>query len=402
MNCIKQSKNKIPFFSLNFSKPIKTLSQSGFFIIYLFKFLSVVFFMLYVFSVKASGSIEEQKINRIQVLGSHNSYRLETYAPIMTFWKQKKHLLSRIFVSRPLDYSHPDNFEIQFEKYGLRSLEIDLYHDPQGGRYYHRQGHLLIHESTESGIEELQKPGLKVMHFPDFDYGTHYYTFIQALETIKKWSLHNKNHVPIFIMIEAKEIHPIKYLRPKYCTKVLPFTKAAVDSIDLEIKSVFGDSLNQIFTPDQLRGSFKNLNEAVLNNNWPTMAQARGKIIFVLYSSEKVRENYLQNHEALKNRCMFVFSKPGNPETAFVKLENPNKQEKEIKKYVKLGYMVRTRSDANTKEARKGKYKRWNKAISSGAQIISTDYYHPDPRNASSKKWSDYYVALPDSLQLKE
>ena len=345
---------------------------------------------------------EDTKINQVQILGSHNSYRKATYSPIMNYWKKSKHLMSKLFVSRPLDYAHPKTLVEQLNEFGLRSLEIDIYHDPQGGRYYHRMGHQLIKQSTESGIEELKKPGMKVMHFPDFDYETHHYTFIDALTTLKNWSEQHPKHYPLFIMIEAKELHPMKYLRSRYCTKVLKFSKNAVDSIDLEIKTVFGDSLKKIFTPDQLKGNFKTVNEAVLNNNWPSIAEARGKIIFVLYSTKSTRENYLQDHYSLSNRCMFVFSEPGNPETAFVKLEQPEKSEKEINKLVKLGYIVRTRSDANTKEARKEKYSRWESAITSGAQIISTDYYQQDARAGSTKKWSNYRVMLPDSLRKAE
>ena len=43
-----------------------------------------------------------------------------------------------------------------------------------------------------------------------------------------------------------------------------------------------------------------------------------------------------------------------------------------------MGYLVRTRSDANTTEARENDYSRFEAALESGAQIISTDYYLPD------------------------
>lgn len=196
-------------------------------------------------------------------------------------------------------------------------------------------------------------------------------------------------------MVEAKEFHVMKYLKKRFCNKVLPFTKNAVDSVDLEIKSVFGENSKQIITPDLVRGDHKTLNEAILKNNWPLLSDARGKIIFVFMASEKAKENYLDGHFSLEKRMMFIYSKPGNPEAAFIKLEKPEKQFSEIQKLVKQGYFIRTRADANTKESRKNNYNRMNKSLESGAQLIATDYYMPDPRNLDSKKWSDYTVKFP-------
>jgi hypothetical protein len=58
--------------------------------------------------------------------------------------------------------------------------------------------------------------------------------------------------------------------------------------------------------------------------------------------------------------------------------------------------MVRTRADAGTWESRSGDYSRMNMAFSSGAQIISTDYYRPDERAPIDPDWSDYSVQLPN------
>ena len=54
------------------------------------------------------------------------------------------------------------------------------------------------------------------------------------------------------------------------------------------------------------------------------------------------------------------------------------------------GYLVRTRADADTIEARKNDYGRLKAALISGAQIISTDYCVPDP-----KLNTGYHVQLP-------
>ncbi len=66
-------------------------------------------------------------------------------------------------------------------------------------------------------------------------------------------------------------------------------------------------------------------------------------------------------------------------------LANPG----DIETLVKQGYMVRTRADADTVQARSGDTTQRDAALSSGAQFISTDYPVPNP------DFSDYQVRLP-------
>ena len=73
-------------------------------------------------------------------------------------------------------------------------------------------------------------------------------------------------------------------------------------------------------------------------------------------------------------------AQPGDPHAAFVVMNDPLEDKEKIQEYVKKGYLVRTRADAGTYEARMGDYTRFEAAKESGAQYISTDYYIPDPR----------------------
>ena len=164
----------------------------------------------------------------------------------------------------------------------MRSFEIDIYADPQGGRFYNRAGNVLTGSSAASGIAELNQPGYKVMHIPDIDYNTHYYTFKSMLQALKDWSDRNPNHIPIFLLIEGKEKTVgdiLGFLGFKTAAK---FTPALCDDIDTEVKAVFGNDLSKIITPDQIRGSYSTLEEAVLADNWPTIGESRGKFIFVM------------------------------------------------------------------------------------------------------------------------
>ena len=76
---------------------------------------------------------------------------------------------------------------------------------------------------------------------------------------------------------------------------------------------------------------------------------------------------------------MFTSSPPGSPESAFVKLNDPIADQDQISQLVAAGYIVRTRADASTVEARSGLTARRDAALASGAQFVSTDYPEPDP-----------------------
>ena len=51
---------------------------------------------------------------------------------------------------------------------------------------------------------------------------------------------------------------------------------------------------------------------------------------------------------------------------------------------------MRTRADADTREARSGETARREAAFASGAQVVSTDYYEPNPAFGTG-----YAVRLP-------
>jgi len=118
------------------------------------------------------------------------------------------------------------------------------------------------------------------------------------------------------------------------------------------------------------------------------LKRARGKVVFLL-DQKDVTATYLSGHPALKGRVLFTNAEPGQPDAAFIE-ENDGSPET-IAVLVKQGYLVRTRADADTKEARSGDVSRRDAALRSGAQIVSTDYpaFEPSP-------WTSYQVRLPD------
>jgi len=306
-------------------------------------------------------------LNDIQVIGSHNSYKMAIEEPLF-------HYLFKLDSSRAksLQYSHIP-LEEQLDL-GLRNLELDVFYDPNGGYFSNPKGLEIIKKmgATPKAFDEkqnLKKPGLKMFHIQDIDFRSHYLLFKDVLLALKKWSDKHPNHTPIFILMNTKD-QVIENLR-----KPLPFTAKALDSIDIEIKSVFSNK--QLITPDLVRGKYKTLEEAILKKGWPELNSVKGRFLFVLDEKEDKINKYLEHHFSLQNRVLFVNSQEGNPEAAFRILNDPVKDFDYIKALVAKGYMVRTRADSDTKQARTNDYTAFEKAKASGAQVISTDYYQP-------------------------
>lgn len=364
---------------------------------YLLVFISILMFFPSCKKDKDSCNYDNIKVNELQFMGSHNSYRLKTYQPIFDIVNTLSDtgILPDDLDPSEWDYTHL-SFPEQLDDYNVRHFEIDVYYDPDGGRFYNRQGNSFVFESTESNIPDLQEPGYKVIHIPDLDYNTHYYTFKQALATIRDWSNQNPSHEPIFVMLELKDQAAGDFAPGLGFATALPYTSQAMEDLEAEVREVYGNELNGVFTPDMLRGDYSTIKEAVTNSNWPTLGEARGHVFYVIDVNSEGKTNYLDGHPTLENRAMFMFSNVENDETAFVKGDNPISGMENIQNNVRNGYFVRTRADAGTTEARTGDVTRREAAFESGAQMISTDYYRADPRNETSDDWTDYSVQFPD------
>ncbi len=339
--------------------------------------------------------INKLKLNQIQILGSHNSYHKHMPNNLFSFLSNINFLLPAEYKVEALDYYH-EPFEDQLDIYQMRGFEIDLYADPSGGRFYNRQGNLFAQLPVASGVDELKQPGFKVLHIPDIDYETHFYTFKSALQFLKTWSDAHPNHIPIFLHIETKESTVGDILGFLGFTTAIKFTPALCDDIDKEIKSVFGDALDKVITPDKVRGSFATLEEAVLAASWPTIGESRGKFVFVMEGGGD--NEYLQGHPSFQGRAMFLYmDNPGTPESAFLKYNDAAGDETKIKSAVEAGYIIRTRADGPNGENRTGSYANQEAAFRSGGQIISTDYYRPDPRyETQPTKFTNYKCQFPN------
>ncbi len=333
------------------------------------------------------------RLNDIQIVGSHNSYK-KAIDPelLMILYEQDSNL------AITLDYEHlPLNEQLDL---GMRNLELDVYHDPMGGMYSNPLGIRVTKTASNFDAEEMKKPGMKVFHVQDIDFRSHHNLFVEALQNIKGWSDQNPDHIPLIITMNVKDevIDRENFIVP------LPFTRNALDSVDMEILETIG--WDKLITPDEVRGNYSELEEAILLNGWPLLEDVRGKILFILDAGQQINANYIEDHPSLKNRVMFVNVEEGNPEAAFRILNNPFVSFSKIQNLVSKGYMVRTRADANTFEARNNDYSRWKKANESGAQVITTDYYTPStffPSDYSVRfEFDSVYILNPVRVKQKE
>jgi hypothetical protein len=309
------------------------------------------------------------KLNQIQVVGTHNSYKVAIDSALMVIIRRKNP-----GEARALNYAH--HSLLKQLKNGARNLELDVYYDPKGGRYAHPYGLRLLkkrglsHKSFDP-TGKMQKPGLKIFHIPGIDFRSHNLLFKDALEELKTWSEQHPNHIPVFITINAKE----GTVDMKRITQPLPFTGSALDSIDAELERYLGKV--QLITPAMIRQKDKTLKASVEENGWPPLDSLRGRFLFILDQHGIERTRYIKSHPSLKGQMMFADAPESSPEAATMIINNPIKQQTCIKKMVKKGFIVRTRADANTVEARENDYSRWKAAKKSGAQIITTDYIVP-------------------------
>lgn len=342
-----------------------------------------------------NGPTDSLKINQIQVIASHNSYHLKTDSVVFAFLTalDSLGLLPSSYSPKGIDYWHLP-VEEQFNNYNVRGLELDIYNDPNGGQFYYRAGPTFSGYPNTSNEPKLMEPGFKIIHIVDFDYNTNYITFKDALQAIYNWSVAHPNHLPIFINIEAKEDVPADVLTTlPGLTHSIPYDASACDAMDAEIKSIFGQELDKVITPDDVRGSYSTLEAAALAGNWPQLASSRGKVVFIMQGAADAL--YKAGHPSLQGRAMFVYSNPGTSEAAFVILNSSKGDYSEIQQRVSQGYIVRTRADDGTDEARTGDESSREAAFSSWAQIVSTDYYRPDPR-AGTPGWTNYHVQFPN------
>ena len=297
------------------------------------------------------------RFDQIQVLGTHNSYHQRIDDDVFGLLEAFDADLAA-----SIDYEHPPLTE-QLADLGARQLELDVFADPDGGLFADRHIGTLLGRPVESGVAELDEPGFKVLHVQEIDYESSCVTFVACLEEVEAWSASEPDHLPVVILVEVKD-DPIP--DPAAVGFVTPHVITADDlaALDEEIRSVVDD--DGVFAASEHE------------HEWPSVDDLRGQLVFALDNENHVRDLYGGD---------LLFVSGGG---AFLKLNDPVADAERIRSAVEDGILVRTRADADTRQARSGDTAMRDAALASGAQLISSDYLRADER------LGDYSVQLPD------
>lgn len=269
------------------------------------------------------------RLNHLQAKGTHNSYHIQPTELVVDEWR---------YTHAPLDE--------QLELQGVRHFELDVQRDAPDGPLLTRH---LATIDPKSNCPELSA----------------------CFAAIASWSAAHPRHHGIVVIMELRfSFEPAS-------------AEALFGELEAEAARAFGDTL---FTPAMLAGTSTSVRAVVLREGWPTLGAMRGKVIVALNESGEFRTAYTHGDRDYLGRSMFVTAEPDQPTAALIKRDDPSAPD--IPALVRAGYLVRTRSDSDTVEARANDRGPLERALASGAQIVSTDFPAKVPEY-------EYWVDIP-------
>ncbi|GAA5152898.1 phosphatidylinositol-specific phospholipase C1-like protein [Microbacterium pseudoresistens] len=273
---------------------------------------------------------DETPWSDVQSIATHNSYAI---APDLI--QNAVLQIARPGEPAKLAYSHDPLWD-QLDQ-GVRSVELDL----------------RVHDDG----------ALRLTHVPVLANASNAPDFRLALEEIALWSDSHPGHLPITILVEFKSDYA--FLDPT----LTEWDDDGLGLVDDAIQENLGDAL---FSPAELDG-----------NDWPVVGDLRDRVMVIMHpgplapvygtSGEVDRTMFLASQDTAKAGMPFVVHNAPDPRT--------------IMQLRQGGLIVRTRADADlsTDPAER------DRALASGAQVISTDF--PAPKEQSD---TGYTVSFPD------
>ncbi len=333
------------------------------------------------------------RLNELQFIGTHNSYHIQPDQAVFDLMRATGYKESSQWtgprLEAALSFTHPpvkDQLDM-----GLRMFEFDIHDDPAGGRFAHPGILKALPNDVVSQLPpidpngDLNRTGFKVFHTVDTDVRSQCLLLRQCLSDIAEWSEKHPGHMPIFVQLESKESRKTVLADAYTPAEPSPFTEASWNRLHDEILSVF--PREKLFLPEDLKGQYSSVNEAVRSEGWPEAHSLAGKVIFMLLDDPEPQDQYVKFTEDDDIKpLLFVTRNEDDPHTAWLMRPKPKRQK--IRPLVEAGFLVYTRADAHSTQARLNDYTRAKEALASGAQLISTDFPKPNP------ELSDYHVSF--------
>lgn len=333
-------------------------------------------------SLAQTCDIDTLRYDQTQVIGTHNSYKIEgddgiDNAVRILNYREDQQSDAKALGYR-MAYHHPP-LDVQLD-IGVRALEIDVHDDPEGGAFASPGGYTAL---AKIGLEPnvpfdpkglMRAPGFKVLHVPDWDVLSNCPTLTLCLSTLAAWSDRHPGHFPVMIRVEAKEksFPPIGDLYEP--VKVRRFDKSAFERLQAQIETAIG---KQRIYP-----------RATYAGQWPQVKAMRGKFIFVLSGEPDVGARY-QAAMGDRARLFFTLTEP-NGAAPILNLGEASA----AARTGASGSMLYTRSETiETHEARENDTRPRERAFASAGNIIWTDYAIPDAR------FSDYRVRFAEGVE---
>jgi len=262
------------------------------------------------------------RADHIQVVGTHNSYHVMT-ADI-----------------EPWRYTHAPLDE-QIAEQGVRQFELDAWWD------------------ADLGVWE-------VLHVPGLDAGTTCQTLPACFEAQALGSAQTPDHVPLVTLIELKsDVEDVGDAR------------AQLDAIGQQILQAWPDGA--VITPAEVQGDAPTLAAAVESRGWPTLGQTRGRALYVLHAGDGWRAVLTDDDTTVGSTPLFAEAGGDLSCTACAVQTINDPHSSDLAPALDAGQWVRTRTDADTAEARANDTSRRDAARASGAHALSTDFPVPHP-----------------------
>lgn len=312
------------------------------------------------------------RLDQVQYIETHNSYHLAP-DPELTVWLETSDFRDGSWtgpqLARAIGYSNlPLAAQLDM---GVRAFELDVNDDPAGTRFVnpafidHLHAAGLPQTIPWNAGGQMRKPGFKTIHKAAYDPRSTCPLFADCLSEIARWSDTHPAHVPILVMLEVKRA-PVDRC-PGLC---------ADGWRRLEAELVAGLGRNRILAP------------ADVGHRWPMVDAARGKVLIFLLDADETAHSYRDRQGG--TALLFTGARPGKDQplpsepTPWAILPHPD--DHRIEAALRKGMLVYTRADAETEQARTDDGAHRDRALASGAQIVSTDYPLPD------RRLSDYAV----------